>query len=181
MVIVLLIGVAVIGPSDFFLPEQSTQIEASPADEAAEVLKRGTFVGTAGHDVAGTVLLLRDDEGLYLRFENYSQTQGPDVSVYGSSPYRILLVALLVISVSALLYPLTGGIQETQADQTITYTIENPTEAPPWWLGRVFFKSLYFSVVTFSLSAGMHACWPALRLSSAHSYRHCWCSYSPES
>jgi hypothetical protein len=46
------------------------------------VLARGTFVGAAGHDVSGTVLLMRDDAGLYLRFENYSQQQGPDVFVY---------------------------------------------------------------------------------------------------
>ena len=81
-VVALVVSVVVIGPSDFFLPERSTQVEETPADEEAEVLKRGSFVGTAGHDVTGTVLLVRDDEGLYLRFENYSQTQGPDVFVY---------------------------------------------------------------------------------------------------
>ncbi|WP_433634456.1 DM13 domain-containing protein [Halomicrococcus sp. NG-SE-24] len=81
-VVALLVGVAVIGPSDFFLPEQSTQVEETPADGGAEVLKRGSFVSTAGHEVTGTVLLVRDDDGLYLRFESYSQTQGPDVFVY---------------------------------------------------------------------------------------------------
>lgn len=69
---------------------------------------------------------------------------------YGGSPYRILFVSLLVIVVAALLFPLTGGIQEIQDGQTITYTIENPKNAPTWWIGRVFFKSLYFSVVTFA-------------------------------
>jgi hypothetical protein len=81
-VVLFSIAVAVIGPSDFFLPEQSTQIEEALPDEGAKVLQRGSFVGTAGHDVRGTVLLMRDDGGLFLRFENYSQTQGPDVFVY---------------------------------------------------------------------------------------------------
>lgn len=84
VVAALLAGIAVIGPSDFLLPERSTQVEERPEDDESEVLKRGTFVGTAGHDVRGTVLLMRDGEGLYLRFENYMQTQGPDVFVYAT-------------------------------------------------------------------------------------------------
>jgi hypothetical protein len=81
-VVALLAAVAVIGPSDFFLPEQSTVVAEESPDGDATVLKRGSFVGTAGHDVDGTVLLMRDDDGLFLRFENYTQTQGPDVFVY---------------------------------------------------------------------------------------------------
>ncbi|MFC6865146.1 DM13 domain-containing protein [Halomicroarcula sp. GCM10025817] len=81
-VVVVVASLAVIGPSDFFLPEQSTQVDEELADGDAEVLASGSFVGTSGYDVTGTVLLLRDDEGLFLRFENYSQTQGPDVFVY---------------------------------------------------------------------------------------------------
>jgi hypothetical protein len=82
VVVALLVAVAVIGPSDFFLPEESTLVQEGAAATGDEVLKRGTFVGAAGHDVSGTVLLMRDDAGLYLRFENYSQQQGPDVFVY---------------------------------------------------------------------------------------------------
>lgn len=82
--VVLVAAVVVIGPSDFFLPERASQVDESPEPTAdgVDVLKRGTFAGAAGHDVSGTVTLLRDDEGLYLRFEDYSQTQGPDVFVY---------------------------------------------------------------------------------------------------
>jgi hypothetical protein len=80
--VALLLAVALIGPSDFFLPEQSTLVQEGAATAGDEVLSRGTFVGTAGHDVSGAVLLMRDDAGLYLRFENYSQQQGPDVFVY---------------------------------------------------------------------------------------------------
>ena len=82
-------AIAVIGPSDFFLPEQSTNVEETATTEGDELLKRGTFVGTAGHRVTGTVELRRSDEGLSLRFVSYEQTQGPDVFVYvtpSSSP-----------------------------------------------------------------------------------------------
>lgn len=69
---------------------------------------------------------------------------------YGSSPYRVLVVSLFVIVVSALLYPLTGGIQETQDGQSITYAIENPQTAPNFWIAQVLYKSFYFSIVTFA-------------------------------
>ncbi|WP_415379639.1 pentapeptide repeat-containing protein [Halosimplex sp. TS25] len=69
---------------------------------------------------------------------------------YGSSPYRVLVASLLAIVACAVLFPLTGGIMEIQGEQAITYTIEDPSSAPVWWIGRVLFKSLYFSVVTFA-------------------------------
>lgn len=69
---------------------------------------------------------------------------------YGESPYRVLLTALVVVLMAAILYPLTGGIQEVQAGQAVTYTIEDPESAPWWWLVDILFKSLYFSVVTFA-------------------------------
>ena len=69
---------------------------------------------------------------------------------YGSSPYRVLLTSMVVIVAAAILYPLTGGIQEIEADRAITYSIEDPERASRWWIGQVFFKSLYFSVVTFA-------------------------------
>lgn len=69
---------------------------------------------------------------------------------YGSSPFRVLGVSLVVIVVSAILFPLTGGIQEIQGDRVITYAVEDPSQAPQWWIGRVLLKSLYFSVVTFA-------------------------------
>lgn len=80
--VLLLVTVVIIGPSDFFLPEQSTQVAETPVDGDAETVKQGMFVGAAGHTVTGTVRLQRDSDGLFLWFENYSQTQGPDVFVY---------------------------------------------------------------------------------------------------
>jgi len=69
---------------------------------------------------------------------------------YGDSPYRVLLTGLAVIVFFAIMYPLTGGIMETQGEQSLTYQIKNPEEAPQWWLARVMLKSLYFSAVTFT-------------------------------
>ncbi|MFB6298311.1 MAG: DM13 domain-containing protein [Salinirussus sp.] len=77
--VALAVSVAVIGPSDFLLPERSTTVEESPT--GGDVLKTGSFVGT-DHDVSGQVSLVLTEGGLALRFENYSQQQGPDVFVY---------------------------------------------------------------------------------------------------
>ena len=69
---------------------------------------------------------------------------------YGDSPYRVLVTSLVVIVLFALVFPLTGGIQEIQGERVITYSIENPEDTPSWWFFRVLAKSLYFSVVTFA-------------------------------
>jgi uncharacterized protein YjbI with pentapeptide repeats len=71
-------------------------------------------------------------------------------TLYGTSPYRILLTSLLVISISAVLYPVTGGIEEINEGENIGYSIDNPERAPRWWITTVLFKSFYFSVVTFA-------------------------------
>jgi hypothetical protein len=72
------------------------------------------------------------------------------VMKYGSSPHRVLLTSLVVVVVAALLFPLTGGVQEIQGGRSITYEVEDPEDASRWWVGTVLFKSLYFSVVTFA-------------------------------
>jgi hypothetical protein len=71
---------------------------------------------------------------------------------YGSTPWRVIVTSALVIVVCAVLYPVTGGIQETveQTGTPIQYIVEDP-EASEWkWLLYVFGKSLYFSTVTFA-------------------------------
>jgi hypothetical protein len=121
--LVALVGVAFIGPSDFFLPEQSTQVEESSLQEGAEVLKRGTFVGTSGYDVTGTVLLVRDEEGLFLRFENYSQTQGPDVFVFvtpSSTPDSNAEIA------AGTKVPIDGGADDGESTKEGTFTQRLP-------------------------------------------------------
>jgi hypothetical protein len=83
LAIVLTIGVVTIGPSDFFLPERVMAVEETGAvGEDAVVLKTGTFSGTGGHTVRGTVSLVETNDGVFLHFEDYEQTQGPDVFVY---------------------------------------------------------------------------------------------------
>ncbi|WP_348613567.1 pentapeptide repeat-containing protein [Halobaculum rarum] len=69
---------------------------------------------------------------------------------YGSSSSRILLTSLTVIVVAAVLYPLTGGVEELTGDQAVTFAFEDPGDASQWWIGTVLFKSLYFSVITFA-------------------------------
>ncbi|SER11802.1 pentapeptide repeat-containing protein [Natrinema salaciae] len=72
------------------------------------------------------------------------------VMLYGTSPWRVVTTSLLLILVCAGLYPLTGGIQEVGADSAVTYQIDDPTDASSRVLVRAFFKSLYFSVITFA-------------------------------
>lgn len=68
---------------------------------------------------------------------------------YGHNPWRILGVSLGIIVLCAVIYPLTGGVQEPQVEQAITYTLDEPTESSRGWIAIVFFKSLYFSATTF--------------------------------
>ena len=88
------------------------------------------------------------DTGNILRAVSYSGSRW--LMRYGSSPWRILASSLVIVVLSAFLYPLTGGIQEVGAERAITYTVDDPTAVPTEWLAQVFFKSLYFSVVTFA-------------------------------
>ncbi|WP_101295535.1 pentapeptide repeat-containing protein [Halegenticoccus soli] len=72
------------------------------------------------------------------------------VMLYGVSPFRVLASSALVILVSAVLYPLTGGLQEPGAGSAILYPIETLDERTPGRLAYAFFLSLYFSVITFT-------------------------------
>ena len=72
------------------------------------------------------------------------------VMEYGSNPWRIVGFSAVVIVLSAALYPIAGGIQETSGEVAITYTLEEPTEAHWSYLTTVYLTSLYFSVVTFA-------------------------------
>lgn len=80
-----IVGLVVAGP--LFLPEEATVVEATSTPTGVDrgpstVVATGTFEGTAGHTVRGQVSLVRDAEGYLLRFEDYEQTQGPDVYIY---------------------------------------------------------------------------------------------------
>lgn len=69
----------------FFLPEASSE-GAGHTDfetEDVEALKAGAFEGAdSAHHVSGTVQVLRVADAHYLRFQDYEQTQGPDVYIY---------------------------------------------------------------------------------------------------
>ncbi|MFB6131451.1 MAG: pentapeptide repeat-containing protein [Salinigranum sp.] len=69
---------------------------------------------------------------------------------YGTSPWRVLTTQAVVVLACALLFPLTGGIQETGVNHAVTYSVRNPSTAPWYWIFQVLFKSLYFSVITFA-------------------------------
>ncbi|WP_101296229.1 DM13 domain-containing protein [Halegenticoccus soli] len=79
---VVLVAAGGVFAAELFVPERVTAVDESPVGDDAEALKTGTFVGKAGHDVSGTVTLYRDGDGYFLLFEEYEQTQGPDVFVY---------------------------------------------------------------------------------------------------
>ncbi|WP_137283854.1 pentapeptide repeat-containing protein [Halorussus salinisoli] len=71
---------------------------------------------------------------------------------YGSNPWRVMATSAFVIVLCALLYPVTGGIQEVleETGTPIQYVVSDP-ETSQWnWLLFVFGKSLYFSTVTFA-------------------------------
>ncbi len=72
------------------------------------------------------------------------------VMEYGSNPWRIVTVSNLVIVLWAVLYPLTGGIEDTATGDVVGYVVEEPTDAPHYYVTVVLLKSLYFSVVTFT-------------------------------
>lgn len=77
--VVLAGALLVIGPGDFFIPEETTTVDGNLS--SGDVLKRGSFTGT-GHSVSGNVSLVRVDGQLVLQFEDYRQQQGPDVFIY---------------------------------------------------------------------------------------------------
>lgn len=71
------------------------------------------------------------------------------VTGYGMNPYRVVGTAAVVILVSAFLFPLTGGIEETSGETSIIWSLEN-LEASPGFLLFVYLKSIYFSIITFT-------------------------------
>jgi hypothetical protein len=85
---------------------------------------------------------------------NYTSALKSEVSrwvmEYGSNPWRIIAVSLLVIVSWAFLYPLTGGLTDTATGNSFGFVVETPADAPKYYLTTVFLKSLYFSVITFA-------------------------------
>lgn len=76
----------------FFAPESARQVDqdfpptatSNGAAAAPQAIKSGALKdGAPGHSVSGSVVVFRASDGShFLRFEDYSQTQGPDVFLY---------------------------------------------------------------------------------------------------
>ncbi|NHN57548.1 MULTISPECIES: pentapeptide repeat-containing protein [Halorussus] len=70
---------------------------------------------------------------------------------YGANPWRVIVTSLLVIVLCGVLYPFVGGIQEATNGTTVTYSVTNPDAGRlQYLLFAIFFRSLYFSTVTFA-------------------------------
>ncbi|WP_226024059.1 pentapeptide repeat-containing protein [Halomicrobium salinisoli] len=69
---------------------------------------------------------------------------------YGNRPGRVMLTSMFVILVTALLYPLVGGLERTSGTPAIFGPIDNVTNITVGQYGVTFARSVYFSVVTFT-------------------------------
>jgi len=113
-------------------------------DENAVIKRRHRFY-TRAHDVRRRLAWANENYRHALKLEGSRW-----IMRYGVSPWRVLAVSAALIFVSALLYPLTGGIQETAGGTTLTWFIKEPTSPVLSHVVTVYVKSLYFSIVTFA-------------------------------
>lgn len=64
-------------------PRVQESSSPSVAVKAAQIIAEGSFVGIdAVHKGSGTAKIIQQDNEAYLRFENFSVTNGPDLYVY---------------------------------------------------------------------------------------------------
>jgi len=90
------------------------------------------------------------------------------ITGYGMSPWRVLATAATIIVVSALLYPITGGLVETLSGAVSGSSIDQVIDsASPHW-----------DTATSARSATSPGGWPASRRCSASCSSPCLCSYS---
>ena len=113
-------------------------------------------------------------EGSYLRALAAEGSRW--VTGYGMNPWRVIATAFAVIVLCALIYPMTGGIQETVTQSvgpireaaratnatnvteanpatrqvTVTWSLDHALRSEPWALVTLFLRSLYFSAITFT-------------------------------
>lgn len=59
--------------------------EMTSSDSSIELLKSGMFEGLAGHEAKGTAKIIQVNDVVFLRFENFQVTNGPDLRVYITS------------------------------------------------------------------------------------------------
>ena len=63
------------------------------------------------------------------------------IAVYGERPMRVVKWSIFTIGLFAILYPLTSGVQ-ISSEETIQYAVSGNIQS--------FWKSIYFSIVTFT-------------------------------
>lgn len=64
-------------------PRVQESVSPSAAVEANQIIAEGSFVGIdAVHKGSGTAKIIQQNNESYLRFENFSVTNGPDLYVY---------------------------------------------------------------------------------------------------
>jgi len=64
------------------IPVSETMDEMTKDSTGIEVLKRGTFEGLVGHNAEGVAKIIQVNDMIFLRFENFQVTNGPDLRVY---------------------------------------------------------------------------------------------------
>lgn len=63
--------------------ESDTNLEEEMQEPVLQNMYTGNFVDAdAAHKTSGTALIISDNEETYLRFEDFSATNGPDLKVY---------------------------------------------------------------------------------------------------
>lgn len=67
------------------IPISETMDEMASSDSSIELLKSGMFEGLAGHEAKGTAKIIQVNDMVFLRFENFQVTNGPDLRVYITS------------------------------------------------------------------------------------------------
>ena len=64
------------------ISEKMDEMTKDSAEPKIEVLKSGTFEGLAGHDAEGLAKIIQTNDMTFLRFEDFTVTNGPDLRVY---------------------------------------------------------------------------------------------------
>jgi len=117
------------GDSDPTESDGGDSTDGEPGDgDAVTVLKRGEFTGEDGHECSGTVELARDDEGEFLQFRDYEQTQGPGVYCYVTPEPDPDTSAAIDAGTKVLV---DGGADGGELTKTGTFAQALPDEADP--------------------------------------------------
>lgn len=63
-------------------PQAEMPEETIPSETMPNELKSAAVIGTTGHPASGTVRIVEADGKKYIRYENFSTINGPDLYVY---------------------------------------------------------------------------------------------------